>query len=131
MKVLSTQSAVGAGDFGEEVAEFGGVFDAGARFDAAGDVDGVRANGEDRFADVFGSEAAGENDFVFCGGSLRDRPVERLSGTAELVFFCGCVQKEVRGAAESLEIGHGKAGAGTKRLDDGQNVLERGEMLRR
>ena len=68
MKVLSTQSAVGAGDFGEEFAEFGGVFEAGAGFDAAGDVDGVRADREDGFSDVFGSEAAGKNHVVsFCG----------------------------------------------------------------
>src|SRR5882757_6407894 len=129
MKVLSTQSAVGAGDFGEEVAEFGGVFDAGARFDAAGDVDGVRANGEDGFADVFGSEAAGENDFVFCGGSLRDRPGESLAGTAELVFFCGGIEEEVGRAAESFEIGHGKTGTDTKGLADGQIVLEIVEMF--
>src|SRR5256886_13094057 len=112
------EGAVGTGDFGEEVAEFGGVFDAGAGFDAAGDVDGVRADGEDGFTDVFGREAAGENDFVFCGGSLRDRPVERLARTAELVFFCGGIEKGIGRAAESFEIGHGKTGAATKRLDD-------------
>src|SRR5439155_8084854 len=66
------ESAVGTGYFSEEVAEFGGVFDAGAEFDAAGDVDGVGTDGEDSFADVFRREAAGEDDFVFCGGPLRN-----------------------------------------------------------
>src|SRR5579859_7855086 len=55
----SGEGAVGAGDFGEEVAELGGVFDAGAGFDAAGNVHGIGADGEDGLADVFGREAAG------------------------------------------------------------------------
>src|SRR5438132_4641866 len=118
------EGAVGAGDFGEEVAEFGGIFSAWAGFDAAGDVDGVRANGEDSFADVFGREATGENDFVFCGGSLRDRPVERLARTAELVFFRSGIEEEIGRAAESFEIGHGKTGTDTNSLDDGQIVLD-------
>src|SRR5260221_180526 len=125
------EGAVGAGDFGEEVAELGGFFEAGAGFDAAGDVDGVRADGEDGFTDVFGREAAGENDFVFCGGSLCDRPVERLAGTAELVFFCGGIKKEVGRAAEFFEIRHGKNGADAESSDDGQVVLEIVELLRR
>src|SRR5258707_9355673 len=125
------EGAVGAGDFGEEVAEFGGVFDGGAGFDAAGNVDGVWADGEDGFTDVFGREAAGENDFVFCGGPLCDGPVECFARTAELVFFCGGIEKEIGRPAESFEIGHGKTGTDTKGLDDGQVVLEIGEMLRR
>jgi len=131
MKVLSTQRAVGAGHFGEEFAELAGVFDAGARFDTAGDVDGVGADGEDGFADVFGSEAACENDLVFCRRSLRDGPVERFAGAAELFFFRGCVEKEVGRAAESSEIGHGKTGADAKSSDDRQIVLEIVQLLRR
>ena len=49
------QCAVGAGYFGEEFAELGGVFDAGAGFDAAGDVNGIGTGGQDGFADVFRS----------------------------------------------------------------------------
>src|SRR5439155_25425926 len=74
---------------------------------------------------------AGEDDFVFCGGPLRNRPVERLARTAELVFFRGGIEEEIGRAAESFEIGHGKTGVDAKSPDDGQSVLETVEMLRR
>lgn len=59
--LLQRQFAVGAVYFGEEGAKFGGIFFAGARFDAGGYVDGAWANGDDGFADDFGIEAAGED----------------------------------------------------------------------
>ncbi len=58
---------------------------AGAGFDAAGDVDGVGADGEDGFGDVFRSEAAGEEDGIFCGGAFCDFPVGEATCAAE--FF--------------------------------------------
>jgi len=122
---------VGAGDFGEEFAEFGGIFDARARFDAAGDVDAVGANGEDGFADVFGSEAAGENYFVRRGSFLGDGPIEGFACTAELILFRSGVEKEVGRAAEPFEIRHGKTRADAKSPDDGEIVLEIVDLLRR
>ena len=68
--LICPRAVSGAGDFGEELAELGAIFFAGAGFDAAGDVDGVGADGEDGFGHVFGGEAAGEDDAVsFCGAA--------------------------------------------------------------
>ncbi len=128
--LVAREGAIGAANFSEEFAEFAGVFDAMAGFDPAGDINGVGADGEDGFTDVFGSEAAGEDDFVFRGGFLRDGPIERLARTAELIFFRSGIEKEARSAAESSEIGHGKTGADAKSPDDGQIVFEIVELLR-
>src|SRR5215468_7024663 len=98
------EGAVGAGDFGEEFAELAGIFNAGAGFDTAGDVNGIRTNRKDRFADIFGSEAASEQDRT--NGTTRfyhflcDRPVGDFSGAAELAGL-RCVQKKARSFAES------------------------------
>ena len=69
-RVLRKESEflVGAGDFGEEGAEFGGVFFAGAGFDAGGDIHGVGVDGHDGFTDIFRGEAAGKKDWEFFGG---------------------------------------------------------------
>src|SRR5215470_562220 len=123
--------AVGAGDFGEEFAEFAGVFDAWAGFYAAGDVHSIGPDGEDSFADVFGREAAGEDDFVFRGGFLRDGPIECFARSAELVLFRGAIEKEVGRTSESFEIGYGKTQADAKGFDDGQIILEIVELLER
>ena len=44
------------------MAELFGVLFAGVAFDAAGDIDGVRTNKTDGIGDVFGGQAAGEDD---------------------------------------------------------------------
>ena len=81
---LGTELAVGSGDFGEEGAEFGGIFFAGVGLDAAGDVYRIGSNGEDGLRDVVGSKAAGENDSVFGAGTFCDVPVGELAGAAEV-----------------------------------------------
>src|SRR5579862_9500001 len=84
---ISSELGVGAGDFGEELAELGAIFFAGAGFDAAGYVYGVGADVEDGFGDVFGGEAAGENDAVGFGGAAGDGPVGAVACAAILAGF--------------------------------------------
>ena len=84
-----SELGVGAGDFGEELGEFGAGFFAGAGFDAAGDVYGVGADVEDGFGYVFGGEAAGEDDAVILRGVAGDSPVGASAGAAVLAGFGG------------------------------------------
>src|SRR5437868_15051281 len=81
---LRRDLAVGAGDFGDEGAKFGGIFFAGVALDATGDVYRIGSNGEDGVRNVVGSKAAGENDSAFGCGALCDFPVGELAGAAEL-----------------------------------------------
>jgi len=62
--------SIGARDFGEEGAEFGGIFFAGAGLDAAGCVHGIGVDGEDGLGDIFRSEAAGEKIGYFLAARL-------------------------------------------------------------
>jgi hypothetical protein len=73
---------IGAGNFGEEGAEFAGIFFAGAGFDAAGDVHSIGPDYDDRFTDIFGSEASGEKNRKLLGGSGGYFPVSKLTGAA-------------------------------------------------
>src|SRR6266404_8925911 len=82
---LGRDLAVGAGDFGEEGAKFGGIFLAGVGLDATGDVYRIGSNGENGVRNVVGSKAAGENDSAFCCGAFCDFPVGELAGAAD--FF--------------------------------------------
>src|SRR5580692_1000153 len=90
---ITLQLAVGASDFGEELAELGAIFFAGAGFDAAGYVYGVGADAQDGFGDVFGREAAGEDDAVSLGGAAGDGPVGAMAGAAVFTRFCGVEKK--------------------------------------
>src|SRR5580692_9575866 len=74
---LNRERGAGLLNFGEsgtgvanEGIDAGGIFLAGTFFDATGDVDPPGAQGGDGFGDVFGSEAAGEDDARAsgCGG---------------------------------------------------------------
>jgi len=77
--------SIGARDFGEEGAEFGGIFFAGAGLDAAGCVHGIGVDGEDGLGDIFRSEAAGEKNRVFLGGAFGDFPIGETA-SATVVF---------------------------------------------
>ena len=62
-----------------------GVFDAGLRFDAAGRVDGVGANGLDGSLDVVGCQTAGENQRRIpeqIAPIAELFPVDRLAGSS-------------------------------------------------
>lgn len=83
------QLAVGAGDFGEEIAEFVAVFFARSCFDAAGDIDGVGSDAEDGFGHVFWREAACEDDAMGFCGAAGDSPVGANAGAAVLAGFGG------------------------------------------
>ena len=117
----------GAGDFGEELAEFGAIFFAGAGFDAAGDVDGVGANVEDGFGDVFGGEAAGEDDAVGFCGAAGDGPVGAVAGAAELAGFVGVEEEGVDGGLERAEGCETEALAHAHRFRDLEMI---GELAR-
>ena len=82
------------------MAELSAIFFAGAGFDAAGYVDGVGADVEDGFGDVFGGEAAGKDDAVGFGGAAGDLPIGALARAAVLAGFCGV---EKKGADRRLE----------------------------
>ena len=110
--------AIGAGDFGEELAELGAILFAGGGFDAAGDVDGVRADVEDGFGDVFGCEAAGEDDAVGFGGAAGDGPVGAVAGAAELVFRAGVEEEGADGGLEGTEAGQAKIFADAEGFGD-------------
>jgi len=125
---LRREGAVGAGDFGEKGAELAVVFDAGAGFDSAGHVDGAGSDGEDGCADVFRSEAAGEDDAMGFCGARGDGPVESFARASEFGAHCGIKQK-AGGAAKFLEIGHGESGSHAKRLDDSKIVFEIGQLF--
>src|SRR5437588_8516262 len=72
--------AVRLPDRGEEGDDFGGVFEAGGGFDAAGDIDGEGVGGADGGGDVVGSQTAGEEDGdAEVAGAAGEVPVERLA----------------------------------------------------
>ena len=90
--------AGGAGDGFEEGLEFGGIFAAGARFDAAGDVHAVGADDADRFAYIFGREATGEDDAMRLGDGAGEMPIGGGAGAAELAGLRGVNQKGCGGS---------------------------------
>ena len=122
--------AVGAGDFGEEGAEFAGIFFAGAGFDAAGYIHGVGAGGDNGFSDIFRREAAGENDAMRFCSSPGYGPIEGLAGAAELIAHRGVEEKRGR-SAEPTKLRHRKAWADAEGLEHWQIILAVGDLLGR
>ncbi len=91
---------------------------AGAGFDAAGDVYGVGADVEDGFGDVFGGEAAGEDDAVGFGGAAGDGPVGASASAAVFAGFCGVEEEGADGGFEWLELREAETFADAERFGD-------------
>src|SRR5579872_1768670 len=69
-------------DFAHEFLHFLSVFLSGPGFDAAADVHGVGLCGANRFADVFGRQATGEENARLRVATPRDGPIKRLACAA-------------------------------------------------
>src|SRR5439155_16011447 len=118
---LPGELAVGAGNFGGEGAQFAGVILAGLGFDATGDINSERANGEDRFRDVFRGQATGEDDRIFCRGPLCNFPVGQLPRTSigsRLLFAETGVEEKSGRVAVSTKWCERKLWPGAKGFDD-------------
>ena len=90
--------AAGAGDFVEEGAELGGVFLAGPGFDAAGHIHGVGTHDANGFGNIFGREAAGEDDAL---GWRRVRARDRVNGSTRAAELLGLVSRRARRPAKT------------------------------
>lgn len=73
-----------AADLVKKTAEFRWILFARAKFDAAGNVNGVGANYAYGFANVFGSEATGENDALRLCSNASEMPIAGCAGAAVL-----------------------------------------------
>jgi len=111
----------GARDFVEEGAELGGIFFAGAEFDATGHIDGVGADDADGFGDVFGSESAGEDDALGLRSGAREVPVAGCAAAAVVAGESG-VQQKGGGAAKAGKIRRGTSLPQAQGLDDRQTA---------
>jgi hypothetical protein len=113
--------AGGAIYFVEEGAEFDGIFFAGAGFDAAGHIDGKWADDTDGFGNVFGSEAARENDAVRLGSATSEVPV---AGGAAAAVLAGerRVEKERGGGAKAGKIRCGSPLPQAQNFDNGETA---------
>ena len=109
--------AGGAVDFVEEGFEFGGIFAAGAGFDAAGDIDSVGADDADGFADIFGRETAGEDDAIGLRGNAGEVPVGGGACAAEVSGLRGVDQKSGSGTKFRI-CGRGSSLPQAQSLDD-------------
>ncbi len=96
-------------------------------FDAAGYVYSVGSDGEDGIGDVFGGEAAGEDDVVGSGGAASDGPVGASAGAAELAGFVGVEEEGADRGLEWAELCEAKIFADAHRFRDLEIV---GELAR-
>ena len=108
-----------AGYFVEESAKLGGVFFAGAGFDAASHIDGVRADNADCFTHIFGRESARENHALRLRDGAGQMPIAGGARASVLAGNRG-IEKKRRGAAITRKFGRGSSLPDVHRFDDGQ-----------
>src|SRR4029077_4989352 len=98
---------LGAAHFVDKFLESRVIFLARLGFQAAGDIDPVRADDANRFRDVFDFETARE-DYAMSGGrAAGEVPVSGLPGAA-ILAYARAIEKKCQDAGKSIEQAHRK-----------------------